>query len=239
MRVTLGLYRPGDSLLHRLPASVKLCALFLVGAGSVLIRRWWWAVLILAAVVLLLYLMAGFSLRLALAQLRPMLWLLVFMAIFHVWFTGWQQAVAVIGMLAALVCLAALITLTTTTTALVDTVVRWCGPARRFGVDPNASDCCSTSACAASRWLPGWPARCAKAQIARGNATSLRAFAVPLLVRALRQADALGRPWSRGVWTTEPRQPGVSSSGSGSTSRPATHWPPPGRADECLFGFCS
>lgn len=200
MRVTLGLYRPGDSLLHRLPASVKLCALFLVGAGSVLIRRWWWAVLILAAVVLLLYLMAGFSLRLALAQLRPMLWLLVFMAIFHVWFAGWQQAVAVIGMLAALVCLAALITLTTTTTALVDTVVRWCGPARRFGVDPERIGLLLHLGLRCVPLVAGLAGQVREAQIARGNATSLRAFAVPLLVRALRQADALGEALvARGV----------------------------------------
>lgn len=200
MGVTLGLYRPGDSLLHRLPASVKLIALFVMGAGSVLIGGWWWAVLIAVAAVCLLYLVAGFSLRLAWAQLRPLMWLLVFMAVFHVWVSGWQQAVTVIGTLAALVAAAALITLTTTTTALVDAVVRWCGPLRRLGVEPERVGLLIQLGLRCVPLVAGLAAQVREAQIARGNITSLRAFAVPLLVRALRQADALGEALvARGV----------------------------------------
>ena len=111
------------------------------------------------------------------------------------------QMVALLnGLGGAASALAALITLTTTTTALVDTVVRWCGPARRFGVDPERIGLLLHLGLRCVPLVAGLAGQVREAQIARGNATSLRAFAVPLLVRALRQADALGEALvARGV----------------------------------------
>jgi biotin transport system permease protein len=60
--VTLGLFRPGTSLLHRLPAGVKLLFLVVVGAGSIFVHDPWQVAAALAAVGCL-YLVAGMSPR--------------------------------------------------------------------------------------------------------------------------------------------------------------------------------
>ena len=75
------------------------------------------------AVVLAAYGVAGLSLRTVGGQLRPLLWIGLVTAGFHVVVNGWERAVVVVGVLAVLVLLAALVTLTTRTTELVDAVV--------------------------------------------------------------------------------------------------------------------
>lgn len=188
---TLGLYRPGESVLHRAPAWVKLAGLALLGLASVWLQQRWWLVVVALLGVVVAYLVAGYSLALMGGQVRPMLWLLVFTAVMNWWAADWQRAVSVTGMIATLVAGAALVTLTTSTTALVDVVVRAAGPLRRFGVDAERV---GLTLLLGIRFVPlvaGLAHEVREAQIARGATRSYRAFAVPLLVRALRDADAI------------------------------------------------
>lgn len=189
---TLGLYRPGTSLLHRAPAGLKLLGLLGVGIASVWLQSRWWLVLVAFGVVLVGYLVAGFSPLLAAKQLRPMLFILVFTAGMHLWITDWPRAVAVVGMIATLVCVAALVTLTTPMTALIDVVVRAAGPFKRFGVDPERLGLLLLLGVRCVPVVAGIAREVREAQIARSATRSYRAFAVPLLVRALRDADAIG-----------------------------------------------
>lgn len=187
----LGLFVPGSSVLHRLPAGVKLGALVLMGIGSVFLDA---PPHVAVALFLVLagYLLAGLTLRTALRQLRPLIWLVGFVAVFHVVVTGWQRAFVVVGVIAMLVLLAGLVTLTTRTTDLVDAVVTLCRPLRRFGVDPERIGLLLALSVRSVPVVVGLAEEVRDAQRARGLSASPRAFAVPLIVRSLRHADALG-----------------------------------------------
>lgn len=200
MRTTLGLYRPGSSPLHRLPAGTKFAALVLLGIGSIWLQRSWLVVLGCVALALVLYPVAGFGLRVLWAQLRPMALVLAFTAFFQLWAGDWRQAVCIVGMLVALVLFAALVTLTTRTTELVDVVVRICGPLRRFGVDPELVGLVINLGIRCVPLVAGIAQEVREAQVARTGSFSLRAFAVPLVVRCLRDADSVGEALAaRGV----------------------------------------
>jgi biotin transport system permease protein len=188
---TLGLYVPGSSVLHRLPAGVKLVAMVAVGAGSVLLDEVW-QVLVALGVVLVAYGAAGLSMRVLGRQLRPLLWIGACTAVFHVLVNGWQRAVVVVGVLAVLVLLASLVTLTTRTTDLVDAVVSACRPLRVFRVDAERVGLMIALGIRCVPVVVGLAEDVRDAQRARGLTASPRAFAVPLIVRSLRHADALG-----------------------------------------------
>lgn len=196
---SLGLYVPGSSVVHRAPAGLKLLALVAVGATSVLLDEGWQVALLLGAV-LATYPVAGLSLRTALAQVRPLVWIAGFAAVVHVVVNGWQRAGVVLGVLAALVLLAALVTLTTRTTAMVDAIVTAARPLRRVGVDPERVGLVLALGIRSVPVVVGIAEEVREAQQARGLGASPRAFAVPLLVRSLRHADALGEALvARGV----------------------------------------
>ena len=188
---TLGLYLPGHSPIHRAPAGMKLLAMLAVGVCSIFLDRVWQVALAIC-VVLGGYLVARISLRTALRQVRPLLWVAVFVAGFHVVVNGWQRAFVVVGVIAMLVLLAALITLTTRTTAMVDAVVRVCRPLRVVGIDPERVGLLLALAIRSVPVVVGLAEEVRDAQRARGLTASPRAFAVPLIVRSLRHADALG-----------------------------------------------
>ena len=195
----LGLYVPGSSLVHRVPAGVKLLLLVVCGVVSLLLREPW-QVLAALVVVAALYAVAGLPPRLVARQLRPLLWIGVFTAAVHVVVNGWQRAVVVVGVLVLLVLLAALVTLTTRTTDLVDAVVVGCRPLRVLRVDPDRVGLLIALGIRCVPVVLGLAEEVRDAQRARGLTASPRAFAVPLLVRSLRHADALGEALTaRGV----------------------------------------
>lgn len=188
---TLGLFLPGESLLHRARAGHKLLVLVVVGAGSVFLDEVW-QVLVALSLVAVAFSVAGIPFRMAAAQVRPLIWVAGAAAVFHLLVNGWERAVVVLGVLAVLVLLASLVTLTTRTTDLVDALVQACGPLRHLGVDPSRI---GLMLALAIRCVPViiWLAEQVRdAQRARGIGASPRAFAVPLIVRSLRHADALG-----------------------------------------------
>ena len=158
---------------------------------SQLLGEWWQRCLLLVAV-LLLYPVAGIGLGFALRQLRALWWVLAAIAVAQIVFAGWQPAVSVVATLVLLVLAAGLVTLTTTTTDLSDVVVRLLGPFRRFGVAPERVGLLIALSIRAVPIVLGLAEQLRDAQRARGLPISARAFAVPLLVRALRHAQQLG-----------------------------------------------
>jgi biotin transport system permease protein len=196
---TLGLYLPGSSVVHRAPASTKLVALVVVGAVSFLLDAPWQVGTALGLVVAG-YVLAGVSLRLLLRQARPLLWLLLAVGAFHLVVSGWERALVVTGVILVLVLLAGLVTLTTRTTELVDTLVRALGPLRRVGVDPERVGLLLALSIRSVPVVVGIAEEVRDAQRARGLQSSPRAYAVPLVIRSLRHADALGEALAaRGV----------------------------------------
>ncbi len=195
----IGLYVPGRSLLHRAPAGVKLLGLLLVGALVVWLDRPW-QVGVALVLVLAGYGVAGLGWRTPIRQVRPLWLLLLVTACLHLVLGDWQRALVVIGSIVVLVLLAALVTLTTRTTALVDVVVTAAGPLRRLGVDADRVGLIVALGIRCVPVVVSLAGEIRDAQLARGLTASPRAFAVPLVVRALRHADTLGEALvARGV----------------------------------------
>ena len=195
----LGVYRPGGSVVHRTPAGWKLLALLLLGVASVFVDEPW---MVAAGAVLLAlgYAVAGLGARSTLRQVRPLLWVLLVVAGFHLLVSGWERAVVVVGVIALLVLAAGLVTLTTPTQDLLDVIVRVLGPLRRVGVDPDRVGLLLALSLRSVPVVVGLAEEVRDAQRARGLAASPRAFAVPLVIRALRHADTLGEALvARGV----------------------------------------
>ena len=187
----LGLYVPGASILHRAPAGAKLLGLVGLAVVSQLLGLWWQRCLLLIGV-LLLYPLARIGVGFALRQLRSLWWVLATIAVAQLVLAGWQLAVSVVATLVLLVLAAGLVTLTTTTTALSDVVVSVLGPFRRFGVAPERVGLLLALSIRAVPVVLGLAEQIRDAQRARGLPIRPRAFAVPLLVRALRHAQQLG-----------------------------------------------
>jgi biotin transport system permease protein len=187
----LGLYVPGTSLVHRAPAGLKLVVMIAAGVASVFLRAPWQVAAALT-VVLVSYGVAGLPPRTVVRQVRPLLWVGLVTAGFHVVVNGWERAAVVVGVLAVLLLLAALVTLTTRTTDLVDAVVTACRPLRVLRVDPERVGLMIALGIRCVPVVVGLAEDVRDAQRARGLAASPRAFAVPLIVRSLRHADALG-----------------------------------------------
>ena len=187
----LGLYLPGRSVLHRAPAAAKLIGLVLLAVVTQLLSPWWARCLVLV-LVCCLYPLARIDVRFALRQLRPLWWMLAAIGIGQLVFATWQLAVSVVATIALLVLAAGLVTLTTTTTALSDVVVAALGPFRRFGVNPERVGLLIALSIRAVPVVLGLAEQIRDAQRARGLTASPRAFAVPLLVRALRHAQRMG-----------------------------------------------
>ncbi|GAB2888337.1 energy-coupling factor transporter transmembrane component T family protein [Nocardioides pacificus] len=188
---TIGLYQPGGSVLHRLPAGVKLGAMVLAGIGSIFLDTSA-QVGVALLVVLVGYVVARSPWRVGLRLLKPVLWFSLPLGAFHVIVNGWERAAVVVGVIVVLVLLANLVTLTTRTTALVDVVVAICRPLRPLGVNAERVGLLLMLGIRAVPIVVELAEEVRDAQRARGLSASPRAFAVPLIVGALRRADALG-----------------------------------------------
>ncbi|KZE99843.1 MULTISPECIES: energy-coupling factor transporter transmembrane component T family protein [unclassified Rhodococcus (in: high G+C Gram-positive bacteria)] len=188
----IGLYRPGTSLLHRMSPGSKLLALIFAILGTVIFARTPLEVAAVALLVAALFAVARIPAKVALAQLRPVLWMLLIIGVFQVIITTWQRAVVVCGVLVISVALAALVTLTTRVTDMLDTVTRALGPVRRFGVDPDRIGLLLALAIRCIPLLASIVQEVSQARKARGLQWSMTALATPVLVRALRTADAMG-----------------------------------------------
>lgn len=188
----IGLYQPGDSMLHRLPAGAKLLLLLLSIVAATIVVRTPIQVVIAGAVVAGLFALAGVSWRVVLAQLRPMVWMLLVIGVFQVLTASLDRAVVVCGLLLISVALAALVTLTTRVTEMLDAVTRALEPLRKVGVDTERIGLMLALAIRCVPVLAGIVRDVAEARRARGMQWSMTALVTPVLVRALRTADDMG-----------------------------------------------
>ncbi|WP_374610346.1 energy-coupling factor transporter transmembrane protein EcfT [Gordonia sp. (in: high G+C Gram-positive bacteria)] len=185
----LGVYRPGNTLLHRLPAGVKFVAMGVVILVLSLTVRSLTALGIATAGVAVVYALAGIGPREAWRQLRPLTWLLLFIFAFQVVFTDWRRAVIVCGVLALSVALAAAVSLTTRTTDMLDTIVRALGPLRRLGVRVDLIALALALTIRAIPLMVEVVREVDEARKARGLRPGPRILVAPVVLAALRTAD--------------------------------------------------
>lgn len=186
-----GAYRPGSTLLHRLPAGPKLGLLAVFGIATVAVPGPWPAVGLLAlAVVLAAW--AGMPLRSTARSLRPLLLVVVVVTAFQVWQQGWPTAIHVVAGLVASVLAALVFTATTAVDEMLDAITRGMGPFRRFGVNPERF---ALAFSLVLRAIPGIMEIAHETRAAaksRGLERSPRALLVPMAIRTVAQAYETG-----------------------------------------------
>ncbi len=205
-------YRTGRSWLHRAPAGGKLLGLA-VAMVAVLMVGSPAGLAVAAALTVLLYASTGLVAALP-GEVWPLRWLVGVLVAFQ-WITaGLTAAVVVTGRLVVAVAAAALVTLTTRVIDMLDVFERGLRPLRRLGVDAERVALVLALAVRAVPVVTGLAAEVRDAQRARGLGASPRAYAVPLVVRSLRHADALGEALvARGLDDPPPPRPSTSEPG--------------------------
>lgn len=192
-------YVPGATAIHRVPAGFKLVLLAALGVALAFLNQWWEPLALLGAV-LACYPLARIPVGSVTTQLRPLIWVLLAVGAFQLIVSGWRSTVDVVVTVVALVLAAGLVSLTTSMEALTDVLLRMLRPLRRFGVAPERTALLISLSVRSVSVVAALAREVRDAQLARGLGRSPRAFAVPLLVRSLRHAQALGEALvARGV----------------------------------------
>lgn len=185
-----GMYHPGHSVVHRLPAAGKVLAVLVGGTllfGTADVRVIGGSLAGVAA----LYGVARIPWLVAVSQVRPVVVVLLVLGAAQ-WLTaGGAAAVVVCLRLLALILLAALATLTTRVSDMVQAVEGALRPLEHVGV-PTAK--ISLAISMALRFLPLLTlvvGEVREAQQARGLERNMLALTIPVLVRALHTADQM------------------------------------------------
>lgn len=186
-----GDYLPGDSVLHRAAPGVKVALLaaftivlvalsspFVVASG--------------AALVVLGYVVARVAPRVALAQLKPLRWIVALLFAYQAWANGWAAAFVICGNLVVAVAAASLLTLTTRIDDLRAAVVRWL---TRLPLPDGVAERAGLMLALVIRSIPvvaSLAEQGREARVARGLERSPRALVTPLVVRTIRHAERVG-----------------------------------------------
>ncbi|WP_165857978.1 energy-coupling factor transporter transmembrane component T family protein [Corynebacterium alimapuense] len=198
--IPLGVYVPGHSALHRMPAGLKLLGLLgFIISSTVLADT---VVIAVGAVAMVLagYLVARIPLRIAVGQTAPVLPVLLMLGAFQWWQRGAEFAAVTVLTLFAAVAAAALLTLTTTIAELMESIETGLAPLGRLGLPVE------TISLAVSLTIRLIPLQLATVQDvltarkARGAGFSIAAFGTPVLIRSIRRARGLAEALiARGV----------------------------------------
>ncbi|MGP5920730.1 energy-coupling factor transporter transmembrane component T family protein [Brachybacterium alimentarium] len=188
----LTLYRPGTGLWHRLPAGPKAAVLMVIVLGVCLLPVSYTSAAIAAAVCMVCYAVPGTGPRELVRQLYITRWILVVTVAGQLLFLGPEEAAANTMRVAAAVVLSGLLALTTPVSELLDALERALGPLALLRIDPQRAALVLAVTLNTLPVLAGLARDVREAQRARGGGQSLRHFAMPFLVLALKHADALG-----------------------------------------------
>jgi biotin transport system permease protein len=186
----IGLYFPGRSIVHRAPTLLKLLLLSVAVAvvGTLQDPLQLGAA---GASVLALFVVARVPPGPAARQIVPILWMLLIAVPVQGLFAGWLVAGLMAGRLLVAVALAALFTLTTTVTAVLEAFDRLLRPFGRW-IDADRVGLLVALTIRCIPLVTQIVAEVLEARKARGTRGSLLALAVPVVVRSLYAADALG-----------------------------------------------
>lgn len=187
----LGLYRPGDTPLHRAPIGAKLALLALLGAAVVLLRGPGGA-LVLLGLAVAASLVARIPAPTTLAGLLPVLVTAAGLGAYQWWQRGPALAVEVCADLVTLVVAAGVVTTTTPADRMLDALERAARPLRRVGLRPEVL---ALSVALMLRTVPALVETAGEvrdAARARGLGRHPRALLVPAAVRTVARARATG-----------------------------------------------
>jgi biotin transport system permease protein len=188
--MTIGLYHPGRSPLHRATAGAKVTGLLVLSLALFLVPS---PVAVFASVPIAfaIYLSTGVPFRRLMAQLRGPAILLAMIFLFHLLFGSAAEGALAVARFATLILLASAVTLTTPVSEMAELVEWLLGPLRPLGVNPEKV---GLSIALAIRFVPLIAEEfrhIREAQAARGLSANPLALIVPLVIRTLKSADEL------------------------------------------------
>lgn len=189
--ILLGTYRPGTTLLHRMPAGAKMVALMVLSTVVVLVDGPASGVVALA-VALALVAWSGTGFAATVRALRAFFLVAALLLAYHLLFGTWQVAVEQVGDLLGLVLLATVLTATTPVDALLDTIVRALGPLRRVGANPEKVALAFSLVLRTIPMLLTIASETRDAARARGLERSPRTWLTPFVVRTVAHARDTG-----------------------------------------------
>jgi biotin transport system permease protein len=130
-------YTSGHTWLHRTPAGVKLAVLAALSIVTISMHDWR-LLSIGLGFTLMIYVSLGREVCRHLVLLRPVIPLLLAVALIQGWTVAWTDAAASIARLLVMITAASLITLTTTMQAMMAALAPMLAPLSRLGVNPRA-----------------------------------------------------------------------------------------------------
>ncbi|SHF89695.1 energy-coupling factor transporter transmembrane component T [Geodermatophilus nigrescens] len=209
--MTLALYVPRASLVHRLPAGAKLLCLAALAVALFLLPTLPAAAGALAGVLVVGLAVARLPPAVLARQARAVRWWLLALLVVHALTTDLRTGAHVALRLLALVLAAAVVTATTRVSEMVAVVERLCGPLRLVGVRPARI---GLVVAMALRFIPVLVERADRiraAQAARGGSPrgvrALRTTVAPLLVQVLQMAHDVSEALdARGADDDPPRR---------------------------------
>ena len=190
--MTLALYVPRGSPVHRLPAGAKLLCLAALAVLLFVLPTLTAAGAALAGVLVVGLLVARLPVAVLARQARAVRWWLLALLVVHALTTDLLTGAHVALRLLTLVLAAAVVTATTRVSAMVAVIQRLCAPLRLVGIRPARVGLAITMAL---RFIPVLVERADRiraAQAARGGSPrglrALRTTIAPLLVQVLQMA---------------------------------------------------
>lgn len=189
--LTVGIYHPGGTLLHRAPVGAKVLGLAVLSVAVVVVRGVPWAVgcLVMAAAVAAVARVRWSALWRA---TRAVLLIAVVAGALQWWWYGPGKAVETLLDLLSLALMAVALTATTPVGAMLDALGRWARPLRHVGLDPQLVALTLGLTVSA---LPGTIAIAREtrdAARARGVDRRPRAYLSPFVVRVVARAQETG-----------------------------------------------
>ena len=196
----IALYRPGTSILHRMPAGVKIIAFGVMAIVVSILGTTALGLGLAAALTICLYVIGGFGPSEILRQALVIKWMIAVMLLTQLIFLPPGTALTNTGRVVVVVVLAALLTLTTRVPAVLDSVERGLAPIRHVGGNPAAIALVLALTITAIPVIGGFARDIREAQRARGVRVGPHTAVVPLLVLSLKHADELAEALAaRGV----------------------------------------
>lgn len=187
----ISLYRPGNGILHRMPAGWKLALLAVAALLLSLPRLGIPGTVAVLVAVSVLYPVATLPLRALGEAWWRLRWLILVLGGALWLFTSATDALVSTGRVVALLLLAELVTRTTRMGDLLEVFRRIVRPLRRLGADPDAVALTLSLTIAMIPVIAGFATQVRDAQRARGVRLGPRAV-LPLLVLTMKHADDVG-----------------------------------------------
>ncbi len=204
--MTLALYHPTASPVHRAPAGLKLLALAVLSGVLFAVPRLDLVGAALAGVLAVGLGAARLPVRLLWGQVRPVLLWLAALFVVHLLVTDVATGALAVLRLLTLVLAAAVVTATSRVTELVAVVERICAPLRLVGVRPARSGLVIAMTLRFIPLVAERAARIREAQAARGGSRRLTILVVPLLIQVLQMAHTVAEALdARGADDDAPR----------------------------------